>query len=264
MAGRGVSKNNRLYLGCDTAALDLSCSTLATNAAGVDFAVDDMAAYCWSVKGGMLGQGTLSFGPVNVTLYTDATAALSAHDVLDDMAAQTVYPALALGLTAAPVIGSVCFATPMELKSYSGVEGENTVTLTATMSSPNLPVMNYANPWGVVLHTLVAATAANTDTAAATVVDNGAESTSGGYMYYALTSVDAGTVTISVDDSDNGDTYDALSGATSGALSAPKAGIVQLGTTATVRRYLRWQVALAGGASTATFFTAFVRGQPSV
>ena len=258
--GRGVSKYNRVYLGCDTAAIDLSCHTLSVGGMGADFEAGDEAAYCWDVKGTMLNQGVFEFGPLNATLFTSATAALSAHDVMEDMTGLPVAVAMALGLTAAPAIGSPCFAAPMSLKSYTGIEGDALVNLTAEFSGGNQTPFNYANPFGVVLHTLTAETGANSSTAVATVVDNAAATAAGGYLYYFLTSLNAGTATISVEDSDNGDTYDALSGATSAALTAAKGGIIQLGTTAAVRRYLRWQVALAGGANTATFFTAFVRG----
>ena len=41
--------------------------------------------------------------------------------------------------------------------------------------------------------------------------------------------------------------------------STPKSGIVALAKTATVKRYVRWQIAL-GTATTVTFALAFVRG----
>jgi hypothetical protein len=52
-----------------------------------------------------------------------------------------------------------------------------------------------------------------------------------------------------------------LSGATSGSITAavtPQSGMVALGTTATVRRYLRWQLVF-GTATTCSFTAAFIR-----
>ena len=121
--------------------------------------------------------------------------------------------------------------------------------------------MNYKKFFGHMLHVLGSETGANT---ANTNVNNGAASTAGGWLMYHITSITgAGTVTISVDDSANGTTWAALSGATSGAIataSAPASGIVQLATTATVRQYLRWQVAFAGSASACEFALSFIRG----
>ena len=70
-----------------------------------------------------------------------------------------------------------------------------------------------------------------------------------------------GTATISVDDSADDNTYGALSGATSGEIdfSSPSSGFVALATTATVKRYIRWQLSL-NTANTVTFALAFVRG----
>ena len=71
-----------------------------------------------------------------------------------------------------------------------------------------------------------------------------------------------GTATISVEDATtNSDAnFAALTGATSGEIdfSTPTAGIVAIGRTATVRRYLRWQISL-NTATTVTFALAFVR-----
>jgi hypothetical protein len=124
----------------------------------------------------------------------------------------------------------------------------------------NSAVMKYADPWGVLVHAKASRTAANSST---TGIDNGAATTAGGYLMYQIFSITGtGTATVSIDDSADGSSYTALSGATSGAISntsAPTAGIVQLATTATVRRYLRWQLSLTG-ATACEFAIAFVRG----
>ena len=109
------------------------------------------------------------------------------------------------------------------------------------------------------LHTKSAETAANSATGAG--IDNGAASTAGGYLAF-MGFAGNGTATISIDDSADDSSYSALSGATSGELdfSSVQFGLVALGTTATVRQYLRWQLAL-NTATTVTFALAFVRGR---
>jgi hypothetical protein len=109
-----------------------------------------------------------------------------------------------------------------------------------------------------VLHPLGAETAAST----AAGIDDTAASSLGGIMVYHLMSSD-GTLTIKVQEgagNTDGDFAD-LSGATSGSIDAsvtPVSGMVALSTTAAVKRYLRWQIAL-DTATTATFFVAFIR-----
>lgn len=257
--GRGVSKNNRLYIGSDTAALDLSCNTLSASTAGVTWDFGDLAAYCWSVKGGMNGQAEIQFGPVNATLYTDTAATASVHDVLGDLSGTKTVVALAMGLTAAPVVGSPCFCAPVTLNSYTGIEGDNLTTMTLEFSGGNDTSFLYDNVWGNVLHELSTETGTNSDTAVGTVVDNGAATAAGGYMLYVVTSLNAGTVGLIVQDSEDGSTYGDIA-ASAVNVTAPSAGIVQLATNAAVRRYTRFQVGFSGGASTATFFMAFVRG----
>ena len=81
-------------------------------------------------------------------------------------------------------------------------------------------------------------------------------------MYQITAVAGTGNATISIDDSEDGETYGALSGATSGAIAhtaIPCAGIVQLATNATVKQYLRFQVAL-DTITSVTFALAFVRG----
>jgi hypothetical protein len=166
-----------------------------------------------------------------------------------------------MGANAAPVVGCPVFAHKFAQSEYKangeGIIGVNVNFANAAYSGPT----NYP-PFGLLLHASGAETAANTGLA---TIDNGAESTAGGVFAYQLLSSD-GTCTLSVDDAEantvNGD-FSALSGATSGSITAavsPKSGFIQLATTATVRRYLRFQFA-KGTCNTATFVTAFIRGE---
>jgi hypothetical protein len=86
-------------------------------------------------------------------------------------------------------------------------------------------------------------------------------------MYQIFASNAAGTATITVQDAavNNDGGFALCQTLTSGAIGfadIPCAGIVALdniGASAAVRQYLRWQLALAGGMTTCTFALAFVR-----
>ena len=253
--GRTVSKYTRLYGGTAAFGLDLSADTTAFGEIGLDADFTENAAYSWEVKGGILGFVTQALGPINQVLNSDGTTL--AHDKLAAVQGTLVTLMLALGIREAPTYGTDIVGGQWELKSYVSDLSDGMVTVNMQLAK-RAGVINYPKFFGKLLHPLGAETAANTGKI--NVVNNGAATTAGGYLVYCVTALDAGTVAVSVDDSADNITYGALSGATSGALAAPAAGIVQLGTTATVKQYLRFQVALAGGASTATFALGFVRG----
>jgi hypothetical protein len=166
----------------------------------------------------------------------------------------------AMGIRGVPAAGDPCFGGQFMQGAYQTDQSDGIYV--------NVPFMGWAGDatslkyagWGQVLHPLGAETAANTGTG----IDNyiGDQTTKGGFLIYHITAVGGtGTATISVDDSANNTDFLALSGATSGAIahtSMPTAGIVALGNTATVRRYLRFQVAL-DTITSVTFFAAFMR-----
>lgn len=256
--GRTVNKYARLYLGNASLAVDLSCHVMQLGQLGVDWEYRESVGLCWSIKGGLLDRAVHSVGPINAMMAAGVAGDL--HTTLTALQGVNVYMAAALGIRQLPTFGTPAFVTCLPCKRYAGLDDGGLLAMTIDFASahPADVAMNYDNPWGAIIHPLQEETAANTGTT--DVIDNAAASAKGGYLFYALTAVDAGTAALSVDDSADGTNYSALSGATSGALSAPAAGIVQLGVTATVRRYLRWQITLAGGASAATFLTAFVRG----
>lgn len=253
--GRTVSKYTRLYGGTAAFGLDLSADTTAFGEIGLDADFTENAAYSWEVKGGILGSITQTLGPINQVINSDGTTL--AHDRLAGAQGTTITLLLALGIRQAPTYGTDIVAGEWELKSYVRDDTDGMVTATIQLAK-KAGVVNYPRFFGKLLHALGAETAANTGTTV--VVNNGAASAAGGYFVYCLTAVDAGTATLSVDESADGTTYTALTGATSGALAAPAAGIVHLATDAAVKQYLRFQVALAGGASTATFVSGFIRG----
>ena len=255
--GRTVSKYNRLYLGNSTIGLDLSCNTMSVGEAGIDFDVDEQAAYCWEVKGGLPDRGNLTLGPVNMSLNA-GTAEL--HDAMVALEGSQIAACLAVGIREAPTYGSPAFLWQGSLKSYQSAPAGGMVMATATLSGDNAETnLYYSKPWGVVVHPLGTETAQNTATAG-TIIDNGAPSANGGYLFYDYTVLDGtldNTVAI-LEESADAATWSTLI-LQPDIIAAPAAGIIQLAPGSTVKRYLRWQLAFDAG-TTATFLLAFVRG----
>lgn len=252
--GRTHAKYTRLYAD----GYDWSGDTRTIGPLSIEHGFDAQAGLSEEVKGGLCGHGTVTIGTLNGSfnsadgaLHTAAAGAGSRRTVL-----------IPIGIRAAPAAGDPAFCGTFEQGSYMAtppVDGDVTASIEWVTSSA-VAALAYAKAWGRLLHAKGSETAANSATGG---VDNGASSAAGGYFVYQLFSVTGtGTVTLSVDDSSDDSSYSALSGATSGAIahgSAPTAGIIQLGTTASVARYLRFQVAFSG-ITAAVFASAFVRG----
>lgn len=256
--GRSLPDFQRIYIG----GVDLSGAAFDSGEQGITY--PEFEGYAWAdaIKGALVGKPTVTFGPL-LALF-DSTPTTGFH-VLESAAQGSLqYILLAQGIRAAPAMGDDTFALPAWLKAYKAVQSGGQSQVSATFSTVDTAsAMNYDEYWGKLLHAYGAETGANSANAN---VDNGAQSTAGGWLIYEISAIGggAGTATVSIDDSANGTNWLALSGATSGAIAfsaAPTAGIVQLGTTATVRQYLRWQLAFASGANSCTFALAFVRGR---
>lgn len=252
MAGRTISKYSRFYAD----GYDLSGDTRSFGPLDCDYEYSATAGLTWEVKGGLLGQPSLAIGTLNGIFNSD-TAGI--HTVVKTAAPRNVM--IPLGIQAAPVNGDPVFIGKFNQIGYGTEYGDVMPTVTVPFGGQaNSATMKYTDPWGLLLHAKASRTAANSST---TGINNGAASTAGGYLMYQIFSITGtGNVTISIDDSADGSTYAALSGATSGAIAntaAPASGIVQLATNATVRQYLRWQISFTG-ATACEFALAFVRG----
>lgn len=238
---------------------NLSCYALDTGEQGIAFEEYDATTLCDPIHGVLVGKPTITLGPINGVF--DNTAASGLHVLATAGQGSRHNVSVVYGIRAAPVNYDPCFSAPMVLSKYKAV-GNGTVNVTLEFGGADQDAgMNYTKFFGHMLHVMGEETAANTSN---TNVDNGAASAAGGWLMYHIASITGtGSVTISVDDSANGTTWAALSGATSGAIataSAPISGIVQLATTATVRRYLRWQIAFDGSATACNFALSFIRG----
>jgi len=186
------------------------------------------------------------------------TTANAAHDVLKTPGVARVVM-IPIGMGAEPAQGDPVYCGAFLQNGYTATEEGGGMTVSIPFGGWHVAYQgNYDIPWGWMLHAKGAETAGNT---AVGIDDNSAASAVGGFLVYQVFAGD-GTATIKVQDAAtnaNGSFAD-LTGATSGVIdcSTPSAGLVAIGHTATVRRYLRWQIVL-GTATTLTFALAFVR-----
>jgi hypothetical protein len=251
--GRTLGRHARVY----SNGYDLSGYTRSIGPLGSVFEEVEQVSLLDGAKGVLLGKPEIQLGTLNALFDNTATSGI--HALLNSPVAQQVL--VAVGIAADPIAGDPVFMTSSEQLAYQAAPSGSDLALSIPYGkSPVTAGLNYTKPWGVLLHANAAKTGANTGTG---VDDFGAESTAGGWMMYHILAVaGTGSLVVSIDDSANNSSFSALSGATSGSIvhgGVPASGIVQLGTTATVRRYLRWQLALTDITS-CTFVLGFVRG----
>jgi len=261
MAGITTQKWRRVYAdGCDISGFSRTIGPLSV----VFDEVDVTADMSDTVRGYLRGRAQINLGTLNAVFDNTATTGL--HTVMKTAGgARTVL--VALGSLAAPAAGDAVFGGTFIQGAYTPLDdgGARGVSIPFTGWSGAAATLGYTNPWGLLLHTNSAATGANSANSGISNPTGGA-TTKGGFFLYQVTAgsgVD-GTATLSVDDSADNSDWTALSGATSGLIDCsdnPAAAIVALGTGATVREYLRWQIVLPGGGATSvTAVWAFMRG----
>lgn len=254
MAGRIRLKDRRVWCnGYDVSGYSREIGPLQYEQVEVDVT----ALMSDTVKGYLPGHTINNLGTLNGVF--DNTATTGGHTVLRSLAGSKATVLVAQGVQAAPAQGDPVFGGQYTVGSYQAVDAGGAVFTTTTFQgwAADATFNPSARPWGTLLHASGAETAAQT---AAGVDDNAAASAAGGYMVYHVLAGD-GTATITVQDaSTNSDAnFATLAGCTTGSIdcSAVQHGIVQ-STTLTVKRYLRWQIAL-GTATTVTFVLAFFR-----
>lgn len=222
------------------------------------------AAFSDGIRNIVMGQGEISAGPINAFFSPTGVASGAGagfHDYFNAGNGTMRNLMIAIGKNAEPVAGDPMFAWNVEQKNYYASESGYVVASIELMPSGQGVVNYYSNPWGVLLHANSAETAVNS---AVGIDDFGAATTKGGLFAYQLLTSN-GTVTLKAQDAatNTDPSFADITGATSGSIDAsatPKHGFVALATTATVRRYLRWQYVL-GTATTATFLIGLIRNQ---
>lgn len=247
---RTVGRWTRFY----ASGYDLSGDVMDVGALAWDHPVEEVAGLNWEVNGGLPDAPVIGVGPLNTILNAQASAAL--HNVL---ATQATYEVMVpVGMRAAPAAGVPVFAGCFEQLAYRSAPGRSMTTITLDFAHSALAGQAYGKPWGVLLHAAGNETAVNS----AAGVDGLAATSAGGYMaYQVFAGAGSGSVVVKVQDSADNNSWADLSGATVSLAhtAIPAGGRVQIGTTATVRRYLRWQIVFTGMTGV-NFALAFMRG----
>jgi hypothetical protein len=214
------------------------------------------SAYSDQVFNSIAGRVTISAGTINAFLDNDTAGLLNQVKTATDNYNLMV----AFGTNAVSVAGDPFFAWKFEQMDFQAGGGDGFLPVTIPVGSASYSgTLTHSKPWGVVLHASGAETAVNT---AIGIDDRGAASALGGIFVYHLLSSN-GTVTIKAQDAATNlnASFADITGATSGSIDAtttPVSNMIALGTTAAIRRYLRWQIVL-GTATTATFICGLIR-----
>jgi hypothetical protein len=237
---------------------DISGTARNYGTVGTKIKLPTAAAYSDAIENTVPGGANIVCGPINA--FLSPSAAIGLHELLKAGNVVTDIMIVEASITE-PAVGAPVFVWTMQEAEYTANDDEIVGVNVVFPDAAYTTVKGYDNPFGLLVHANGAETGANT---AVATIDNGAASTKGGIFAWQLFSSN-GTVTLSIDDAaaNTGDgDFGALTGATSGSITAsvtPKSGMVALSTTATVKRYIRWQLAF-GTANTATFALAFIRG----
>ena len=250
MTGRTVNKHARVYVD----GYDLSGDSRSIGALSIDTESVDLTTLTDGVKGVLPGSAIVSCGALNAVL--DPTATTGIHAVISGSGVMRTVM-IPHGFRAAPAQGDPVFMGQFEQKDYTHQDSYVNMQFEGSARATTLL---YKNPWGWLLRPKTATTAVNT----AVGIDDllsGTSTAFGGYMTYMVFAGNGlATITCQEADTNLDGSFANITGATTGELdfSTVKFGIVPLGRTATIKRYLRWQISL-NTATTVTFALAFHR-----
>lgn len=249
---RTIARYTRVYV----AGFDASGNTRSIGPFSIEHAVAEYAGLSWEIKGGLLDMPAITIGDLNGIFDTTATTGLHALAKAWPGGYRNVMAAIGMG--AEPAMGDWAFLARVGSLSYKAAQDGVAIVANVGFGQHEAKSLTYTKPWARILHAKDAAAAVNT----AAGLDNVADSHLGGYMMYHVFAAN-GTPTIKVQDSANDIDFADLApvSLTSGVLSSfPASGVVEIGHTATIRQYTRWQIVLGGGCTSVTFALALVRG----
>lgn len=239
--------------------VDISGYTRQFDALNWMFGAEPDTSLTDGVKNIIPGQGEITAGSINAFLDNDAAGLFAlAGTGANDHGTRNVM--ISIGANAAPAAGNPFFAWKFEQTAYNAEQGAGFVAVNIPLGAPSYSsTLTYKRPWGVILHPSGAETAVNASTG---IDDVGAATALGGIFVYHILSSN-GTATVKAQDAatNTDGSFADITGATSGSVdasSSPKHGMIALGTTSAVRRYLRWQIVL-GTATTVTFTCGLIR-----
>ena len=248
--GRTLQKWVRIYAG----GYELCSDARSIGPLIWQYDIADLTTMCDEVRGGLPVHARLGIGVLNGVMDNTAN---HLHDLPITSGSHVVM--IPIGIRAAPAAGDPVYNGRFYIDGYESTDDGGASVVNVPFGDWDVAnLINYSKPWGILIHPLGAETAVNT---AIGIDDRGAATALGGYMVYQVTAGN-GTATIKVQDAatNTNPSFSDLTGATSGVITAAAgvSGLVAIGVTADVRRYLRWQIVL-GTATTVTFVVAFVR-----
>jgi len=253
--GRTLKRWARVYID----GYDMSGYTREIGPLGVTYDEVEQLALSDGVKGALPNHPEISIGTLNGLFDNTATSGI--HAVLGS-AGVSRDVLIAMGIRAVPAAGDPVFMGAFNHNGYQIAPSGGDIALTVPFGKTSpAEAMLYEKPWGVLLHASGEEEGANS---AAGIDDYGDATAAGGFMMCHILDVTGeGTVTITVEEADTNtdESFDTLTSATTGAIahgSVPYSCIIQLGKTAAVKRYLRWQMAL-DTITAATFVLGFMR-----
>jgi len=252
--GRTLDKYKRVYIdGYDVSGNGRSIGPLTLEYEEADLT----APMSDAVKGYLRNHAQVSPGVFNA-VFDNSTSPLGIYAIATTQASRNVL--VAQGIRAAPAQGDPVFAGYFKNTGGQLLDDGGAVVINMSFAgwASEAASLQFANPWGVLLHANGAETAVNS---AVGVDDRGASTASGGYfMWQGIAGNGTATVKVQHASTNSDGSFADITGATSGSLdySTPRAGIAVTSTALTINRYLRWQIVL-GTASTVTFLCAFMR-----
>jgi hypothetical protein len=261
MTGRIRRQDYRVYIdGYDLSGFGRTIGPLA-----VEYDEAELTAYMSdTVKGYLRNTAMVNVGTLNAVFDNTAGTGLF---VLAGASGVPRNILVTIGDRAAPVDGNPCFGGTFNQNGFNAEDSGGAVTATIPYSgwAGTASSAAYNIPWGTLLHASAQRLVADpvNDQPGFDNPLGAVSTTKGGYFMYEVLDGDGGNLTLSVDDAaaPNIDgSFAPLVGATSGLILADPgvSGIVAIGTAATVRRYLRWQIAF-GTSVDVTFVSAFMR-----
>jgi hypothetical protein len=262
-SGRTLQRFTRFYQN----GYDLTGETRAIPALGAQAEALIDSGLNWEIQGGLPGRAAITTPRISTIFRVETDAADSPYDWITGMNNQLVQQLITPGLRAAPAMGDPAYmAVQQQLPAKLAWDAP---LLTTTLDyaptwfdgNAGAGMMNYAEPWGVLLHPMGAETAAST----ATGHDGEAATTHGGWLLVQVQSMTgAGSVTFKVQDAAsnlNASFADVAGLSVSIASTAvPGSAVAQAATSATIRQYTRFQIVLTGVTSV-TFALALARGK---
>ena len=258
--GRTTKRWARIYVD----GVDLSGYTREVGPLSWTYPEVELVSLLDAVKGALPDQPEIGIGTLNGIF--DNTATVGIHAALST-AGVSRKVLIAQGIRGDPAQGDPVFMGAFNHNGYAISPSGGDIALTCPFGKTSpAEGMLYEQPWGVLLHANSQETGANT---AVGVDDFGAGTlpVKGGYLVCHILSVTGtGSVTVSLQDAstNSNGSFGALNPVVStGAIAhtaIPYAGIIQLGIGATIKRYVRWQIAFST-ITAAYFVLGFCRGR---